>query len=97
MAWSAGTKGTVRGKAILAPKDQKELDEAKAKGTLAGAWVIMPPPPPRGAGGRFGGRGAGGPGAAGPRTDAAGPSTPRAGIPTENRGLPIPKGDTPQG
>ena len=51
MAWSAGTEGTVRGKAVLAPKDQKELDEATAKGSLAGAWVIMPPPPPQGMGG----------------------------------------------
>ncbi len=42
MAWTAGTKGAVRGKAVLAPKDQKELDEAKAKGTLAGAWVLWP-------------------------------------------------------
>jgi hypothetical protein len=44
MAWSAGTKGTVRGKAVLAPKDKKELDEAKEKGTLAGAWVLLPRP-----------------------------------------------------
>jgi hypothetical protein len=44
MAWSAGTKGAVRGKAVLAPRDQKELDEAKEKGTLAGAWVLMPLP-----------------------------------------------------
>jgi carboxypeptidase Q len=42
MSWSAGTKGAVRGKAVLAPKDQKELDEAKQKGTLAGAWVLFP-------------------------------------------------------
>ena len=56
MAWSAGTKGAVRGKAILAPKDQKELDEAKAKGTLAGAWVIMPPPPRGGASAAAGAR-----------------------------------------
>ncbi len=42
MAWSAGTKGAVRGKAVLAPKDKKELEEAKAKGTLAGAWVLLP-------------------------------------------------------
>jgi hypothetical protein len=44
MAWSAGTKGMVRGKAVLAPKDKKELDEAKEKGTLAGAWVLLPRP-----------------------------------------------------
>ncbi len=42
MAWSAGTRGAVRGPAVLAPKDRKELDEAKARGTLAGAWVLMP-------------------------------------------------------
>ncbi len=42
MAWSAGTKGALRGKAVLAPKDQKELDLAKAKGTIAGAWVLLP-------------------------------------------------------
>src|ERR1017187_4683444 len=41
MAWSAGTKGVVRGKAVLAPNNQKELDEAKEKGTIAGAWVLM--------------------------------------------------------
>src|SRR5271167_3186915 len=34
MAWSAGTKGAVRGKAVLAPNDKKELDLAKEKGTL---------------------------------------------------------------
>ena len=50
MAWSAGTKGAVRGKAVLAPKDKKELDEAKEKGTLAGAWVLLPRP--RGSGPR---------------------------------------------
>ncbi len=44
MAWSAGTKGAVRGKAVLAPKDKKELDEAKAEGDLAGAWVLLPRP-----------------------------------------------------
>jgi carboxypeptidase Q len=41
-AWTAGTKGAVRGKAVLAPKDKKELDEAKEKGTIAGAWVLIP-------------------------------------------------------
>ena len=46
MAWSAGTKGVVRGEAIMAPTNKKELDEAKEKKTIAGAWVIMP----RGAG-----------------------------------------------
>jgi carboxypeptidase Q len=42
MAWSAGTKGIVRGKVVLAPNNKKELDEAKEKGTIAGAWVLMP-------------------------------------------------------
>jgi carboxypeptidase Q len=41
MSWSAGTKGAVKGKAVVAPKDDKELDEAKAKGTLVGAWVLL--------------------------------------------------------
>ena len=44
MAWTAGTKGAVRGKAVLAPKNKKELDEAKEKRTLAGAWVLLPRP-----------------------------------------------------
>ncbi len=42
MSWTAGTKGAVRGKAILAPNNKKELDEAKEKKTLAGAWVVLP-------------------------------------------------------
>ncbi len=46
MSWSAGTKGAVRGKAVIAPFDQKELDEAKAKGTLVGAWVLLGMPGP---------------------------------------------------
>ena len=44
MAWSAGTKGAVRGKAVLAPKDKKELDLAKEKGMIDGAWVLLPRP-----------------------------------------------------
>jgi carboxypeptidase Q len=46
MSWSAGTKGAVRGKAVIAPKDDKELAEAKSKGTLAGAWVFLSMPGP---------------------------------------------------
>ncbi len=42
MAWSAGTKGVVRGKAVLAPGSKKELEEMKEKGTIAGAWVVWP-------------------------------------------------------
>jgi carboxypeptidase Q len=86
MAWSAGTKGPLKAKAVLAPKDDKELDEAKAKGTLAGAWVVMPPPRPRPAGGGFGGRRQGGAGprpvtpakAEPPRPGAVNPATPTA-------------------
>src|SRR5262249_37383907 len=79
MAWSAGTKGIVRGKAILAPKNQKELDEAKAQGTLAGAWVLMPAPPPgAGGGGRFGGSRAGTPKADAAKKEAAKVETPKA-------------------
>ena len=40
MAWSAGTQGAVRGPAVLAPSNQKDLDTAKEKGTLKGAWVL---------------------------------------------------------
>ena len=42
MAWSAGTPGAQKGKAVAAPNDKKALDEAKEKGTLAGAWVLLP-------------------------------------------------------
>jgi carboxypeptidase Q len=42
MAWSAGTKGAVRAPAVLAPANTKELDLAKEKGTLKGAWVLVP-------------------------------------------------------
>jgi carboxypeptidase Q len=45
MAWTAGTQGIVRGKAVLAPSDQKTLDAAKQKGILGGAWVLLPRPP----------------------------------------------------
>jgi hypothetical protein len=83
-AWSAGTKGTVRGKAVLAPKDQKELDEAKAKGTLTGAWIIMPPPPPQGIGG---GRRIGTPKADTPKKDSPKADAPKAEAP---------KADTPR-
>ena len=42
MSWTAGTKGAVRGNAILAPNNKKELDLAKEKKTLAGAWILLP-------------------------------------------------------
>ncbi len=38
-SWSAGTKGLVNGKAILAPKNAEELE--KVKDLLPGAWIIM--------------------------------------------------------
>ena len=41
MAWTAGTKGAVRGKAILAPTTKEEFDDLKSKGKLAGAWVFL--------------------------------------------------------
>ena len=40
-AWTAGTKGVVRGKAVLAPEDEAAL--AKVKADLPGAWVLVPP------------------------------------------------------
>jgi hypothetical protein len=79
-AWSAGTKGVVRGKAVLAPKDQKELDEAKANGTLTGAWIIMPPPPPQGMGGLGGRRGDAAKKAETPKADAPKAETPKAEV-----------------
>ena len=50
-AWTAGTKGVVRGPAVLAPEDAEQLDKVKDK--LAGAWVLVPPgtPGPRRPGG----------------------------------------------
>jgi hypothetical protein len=92
MAWSAGTKGTLRGKAVLAPKNQKELDEAKAKGTLAGAWVIMPPPPAGMGGGRFGGPGGGRPRSDTPKAETPKTDTPKAETPKTD----TPKAETPK-
>lgn len=39
-SWTAGTKGPVKGKAIIAPTTQEELDKVKA--SLPGAWIILP-------------------------------------------------------
>jgi carboxypeptidase Q len=39
-AWSAGTKGVVRGHALLAPQNEAQLDAMRGK--LAGAWVLEP-------------------------------------------------------
>ena len=41
MSWSAGTKGAVRGKALVMPTEQKDIDEGKAKGTFTGAWIVL--------------------------------------------------------
>ncbi len=40
-SWTAGTKGIVRGKAVLAPENEEGL--AKVKADLPGAWVLVPP------------------------------------------------------
>jgi hypothetical protein len=37
-AWSAGTRGAVKGHVVMAPQNPEELDAAKAR--LAGAWVF---------------------------------------------------------
>ncbi len=47
-SWTAGTKGVVKGLAIIAPTNDEELDKVKDK--LAGAWILTPS--------RGGGRGA---------------------------------------
>ena len=44
MAWSAGTKGAVRGKAVLAPKDKRSSTRPRRRGRSP-RWVLMPPPP----------------------------------------------------
>ena len=51
-AWTAGTKGVVKGPAVLAPENDEQLAQVKDK--LPGAWVLVPP----GAAGARGGRGA---------------------------------------
>lgn len=40
MSWSAGTKGAVRAKAVLAPTSEEELEALRAD--LKGAWVFSP-------------------------------------------------------
>ena len=54
-AWTAGTRGVVKGPAVLAPENDDQLAQVKDK--LAGAWVIAPPGP-AGARGARGARGA---------------------------------------
>ena len=41
-AWTAGTRGVVRGKAILSPMNEEEL--AKLRPKLKGSWVVTPLP-----------------------------------------------------
>jgi hypothetical protein len=43
-AWTAGTRGVVRGPAILGPKDEEQLAQLRDK--LAGAWVLVETLPP---------------------------------------------------
>ena len=47
-AWTAGTKGVVRGPAVMAPTNEEELEKVKDK--LPGAWVVIAAgtPGPRG-------------------------------------------------
>ena len=54
-SWTAGTKGVVKGPAVLAPENDEQL--AKVKDKLPGAWVLVPPAAagPRGAAERAGG------------------------------------------
>jgi hypothetical protein len=44
-AWTAGTRGPVRGPALLAPTNETEL--AALKGKLKGAWILVPSAAPR--------------------------------------------------
>ena len=39
-AWSAGTQGPARGRAVMEPRTQAELDALDPKRTFAGAWII---------------------------------------------------------
>jgi carboxypeptidase Q len=70
-AWSAGTKGVTRGRAVLAPENEEQL--SKVRDRLAGAWVVSATAPPAGRGGPGGRPGAGGAGPARPADGAANP------------------------
>ncbi len=39
-AWTAGTRGVVRGKAVMAPETPEQLDQVRDQ--LPGAWVLVP-------------------------------------------------------
>lgn len=41
-SWSAGTRGVVKGKALLAPTTKEEMERDKEKYT--GAWILLPMP-----------------------------------------------------
>lgn len=45
LAWSGGTNGPVRGPVVKLPADDAAYEKAKAEGKLAGAWILLPPPP----------------------------------------------------
>jgi carboxypeptidase Q len=62
-SWTAGTKGLVKGPAVMAPENDEQLEQVKDK--LAGAWVLVPP-------GAAGQRGPGGGGGGGGRPGAQG-------------------------
>ena len=49
-SWTAGTKGVVKGGAVLAPENDEQLAQVKDK--LPGAWVLLPPAPAGPRGGR---------------------------------------------
>lgn len=49
-SWTAGTKGVVKGPAVLAPENAEQL--ARMKDKLPGAWVLAPPATPGPRGGR---------------------------------------------
>jgi hypothetical protein len=77
-AWTPGTRGLVRGEAILEPTTMAEFEKVKSK--IKGAWIVSKRT--GGGGGRPGGGGAGGgnrpPGAAGGPPVTAPPPTPVA-------------------
>ncbi len=45
-SWTAGTKGVVKGVALMAPANAEEL--ARVKDRLPGAWILLPSGAPRG-------------------------------------------------
>lgn len=74
-SWTPGTKGLVRGEAILAPENMADFE--KVRDRLKGAWLIRKAPAGGGRGGGGGGRPAGTPPPTG--AAAAGGTPPPAG------------------